>query len=143
MHILIEEVLKNIKSQGKKLTQTRKAIIEMLCGSHSLLTAPQIQQRLQELGISINKTSVYRELEFLIANNIAKEVVLSSGATHYESAFHAHHHHITCTNCSTTEEIETNELEQPMTKIEAKARKRGFYVKDHTIEFFGLCINCK
>lgn len=143
MHIIVEEVFKEIKTKGKKLTQTRKAIVEMLCGSHSLLTAPQIQQKLQELGISMNKTSVYRELEFLVKNNIAKAVVLGSGITHYESAFHSHHHHLTCTNCGNTDEIETNELEQPMTKIEAKAKEKGFVVKDHSLEFYGLCINCK
>jgi len=143
MSDLVDNILSQISSRGKKLTKTRKAVVEMLCDSHNLLTAPEIQERLKVLGVSINKTSIYRELDFLISMGIIKEVNIQPRVTHYESALHPHHHHLVCIGCGNTKDIETSEFEKPMHVLEKKALQQGFTVKDHSMEFFGLCANCK
>lgn len=143
MHNDIECIFKELRQQGKKLTKTRKAIIEMLCCSHKLLTAPEIQSKLKKLEINVNKTSVYRELEFLLDQVYIQEVNITPGVTHYESTLHPHHHHLVCTGCGDTKDIETQEFEKPMKSIEARALQKGFMVEDHSIEFYGRCANCK
>jgi Fe2+ or Zn2+ uptake regulation protein len=136
------KILVGIRKQGKKITKTRKAIIEMLCSSHILLTAPEIQERLKTLEISVNKTSVYRELEFLLSQKLIQEVHIKPRVTHYESALHPHHHHLVCTGCGDTKDIETNEFEKTMQQVEYKAAQQGFAVKEHSLEFFGTCASC-
>ena len=138
-----DHILDEISSQGKKITKTRKAVVRMLCSSHNLMTAPEIQENLKKAGITINKTSVYRELDSLKHMGVVQEVNIHPGVTHYESALHPHHHHLVCRGCGNAEDIETEEFERPMKEVEEKALKQGFVVNDHSFEFFGLCASCK
>lgn len=139
----MDSILKEIRIQGKKLTKTRKAIVEMLCSGHKLLTATEILSKLEELDIHVNKTSVYRELDFLLSQKIIQEVTIAPGIAHYESALYPHHHHLVCSGCGDIKDIETQEFEKPMQNIEHRALKQGFAVEDHSIEFYGRCLNCK
>ena len=143
MYTVIDNTFQEIRAQGKKLTKTRRAVIEMLCLSHRLLTAPDIQERLNQKGIAVNKTSVYRELEFLTSKKIIQQVSISPGVTHYESALHSHHHHLVCTDCGNITDIDTKDLEKQVQNIKTKARQQGFAVQNHSLEFYGLCANCK
>lgn len=143
MHSDTNNTLQEIRALGKKLTKTRKAIVEMLCSAHCLLTAPDIQENLRKKGISVNKTSVYRELEFLINRNIIQQVNISSGAVHYESALHPHHHHLVCKGCGDITGIDIQELEEHVQNVETRAQQRGFVVQNHSLEFYGVCADCK
>jgi len=143
MLTMIDNTFQEIKAQGKKLTKTRRAVIKMLCRSHRLLTAPEIQEKLNQQGISVNKTSVYRELEFLTSQKVIQQVSISPGVTHYESALRSHHHHLVCTGCGDATDIDTKELEKHVQNIQTKAQQQGFRVRDHSLEFYGLCANCK
>jgi len=139
----VEKVFGDIRKKGKRLTRARKAIIKMLLSSHALLTAPEINANLKKAGISVNKTSVYRELEFLLQNKIVQAVNISSDVAHYESALHPHHHHITCKSCGQIKDVGTEELDSSMQKLEKRIESLGFEVSDHSLEFFGLCPDCK
>lgn len=143
MQVAIENVYSDIRKKGKKLTLTRRAIIEMLLSSHTLLSAPEIQGKLEDLGISVNKTSVYRELQFLLNHKIIQEVSLKSGVTHYESALLPHHHHVTCTSCGESKDIDTKSLDDSLGKLEKEITSQGFSVSEHSLEFYGLCPKCK
>ena len=106
LHIMIDvehitnDIFARIRSKGKKLTRIRKAIIRMFnVPAHAILTATEIKSNLKASGLDVNKTTVYRELQFLLDNSIIGEVSVKTGVTHYESALYPHHHHITCNSC--------------------------------------------
>jgi Fe2+ or Zn2+ uptake regulation protein len=123
MHSDVNNVYEDIRSQGKKLTKTRKAVIEMLVSSHNLLTAIEIQEQLNSLGI--------------------QEVTIKPGVTHYESALLPHHHHITCKSCGEIKDIDTKELDVSIQTLEKKIASQGFSVSEHSLEFYGLCSKCE
>ena len=139
----LEQVFDHLRSKGKKLTKIRKAIVKMFIPGHNLMTAMQTMKELKNSGIVVNKTTVYRELDFLVRNNILIEVNLHPGVVHYESALQPHHHHITCNSCGDIKDIETKELSSSMKKLESKVAGEGFEISDHSLEFYGLCVNCK
>jgi Fe2+ or Zn2+ uptake regulation protein len=139
----VHQVFKDLKTQKKKLTLVRKAIIRLFSDSHVLLTASELQQELAEQGIKVNKTTVYRELDFLLHYQIIKEIAIKSGITHYESFFHPHHHHLTCSDCGGIESVDTPELENSLRELENRLNQHGFAVQEHSLEFFGLCAGCR
>jgi Fur family transcriptional regulator, ferric uptake regulator len=142
MSDVVNDIILQLKTQKKKITTIRRAIIQMVCSSHTVLSAVDIQKKLSERKIDINKTTVYRELACLLKHDIIKEVHLKSGITHYESAYHSHHHHLSCLNCGRVEDIDTNSLEKDMKTLEKQAKQKGFTVKRHTVELYGLCPRC-
>ena len=137
-----EDVFEDIKSKGKKLTKVRRSIVKTLMEGHAILTADDVKNKLLDKGIKVNKTTIYRELSFLLSQRIIKEVLIKPGIVHYESALHPHHHHITCNNCGRIEEIDTSELDDSMKKLESYISRKGYNVADHQLEFYGICAGC-
>jgi Fur family transcriptional regulator, ferric uptake regulator len=138
----VQDVLENIHEKGNKLTKTRKAMVDMLVSSHNLLTAPQIQEELEKLGINLNKTTIYRELDYLQKNKIIQEVNIKPGIVHYESALLPHHHHVTCKTCGLIKDVDAGELDKLIEIFEKKIESQGFRVLEHSLEFYGLCKKC-
>lgn len=120
-----------------RLTTSRAAIIDLIYKSQAPVSAPEILQRLAKNNLKVNKTTVYRELAFLVKNGIACEVYLSPELVHYESALLPHHHHLVCDNCGSVEEISVDE-----SILAGIMKKSRFTIKRHTMEFFGLCPRC-
>lgn len=137
-----EDVLNKIRKKRFKLTQTRRAIVGMFLDEHAVMSASEVLSMLRGVGIVVHKTTVYRELDFLIRQGVVKEVDINTGVGYYESNYHRHHHHATCRSCGVVSHVEFSELESPMKEVEMKLRGRGFSSLEHNLEFYGLCINC-
>ena len=50
-----------------------------------------------------------------------------------------HHHHLVCTNCGKTVEIES----PSESWLKGISDKYGFTIERHTLEVFGLCEDCR
>ena len=135
-----ETFLEELKRKGIRLTRSRKALISFLIDANAPRAIPEIQTSFQQAGIIFHKTTLYRELEFLIGEGIVKEVMVSGEKRYYELVGD-HHHHTICLNCGDIRDVVFHEN---LLKIEQSlARENGFYVLEHSLEFFGLCHTCK
>ena len=91
---------------------------------------------------SVNKTTVYRNLEKLINNGFVIEVNISTHKTHYELSAQAHHHHFVCKSCNSIEDFNESALEIAIKNFERVVSRKGFLIENHNLEFFGHCKNC-
>ena len=133
--------IQNLKNTGYRITKLRKAIFEILNFSKKPLSVPEIIKEIYKRDLSVNKTTVYRELKFLINANLVNEVDFGDGKKRYEIDEGRHHHHAVCVNCGAVEDIELKiDLSLDEKKIE---NETGFKVSQHTIELFGLCQKCQ
>jgi Fur family ferric uptake transcriptional regulator len=131
--------LSNLKDEGHRITKVRKAIIKIFSQASKPLIAKKIKELLLELGLSVNKTTIYRELQFLLANNYLTEVYLHPQQVSYESSKLRHHHHLVCDNCGKVDSI----THCPVMALADKIyKKKGFRIKRHTLEFYGTCADC-
>lgn len=138
----IEPVLETLKKNGKKLTEVRRAVISIVFESERPLSVSDILNDLSKIDLTPNKTTVYRELAFLLAEGYIKEVVISPSVVYYESALLSHHHHLVCTKCGVIKEIDCPETEESFTQIAKSAQGKGFNIQTHNLEFFGRCVSC-
>jgi len=124
------------------MTRARAALVTLFSDSHTPFTAAELGSELAKLDISVNKTTIYRELDFLMAEQIVREIDLMDGKKRYELFQHqGHHHHLVCTKCK---QIQCVELPQDLDALERKIeRSHGFKITSHVLEFFGLCTHCK
>lgn len=88
--------------------------------------------------LKVNKTTVYRQIEKLLSENVIIEVELGDGKKRYELKNLDHHHHLVCKKCGNLEDIK---LDEKLILSEV-AMKSNFKVENHSFEFFGICVNC-
>lgn len=131
--------LSSLRDKGYKITNIRKEIVNIFSKMETPLSAQELQKKLQTTGISVNKTTVYRELRFLTNEGYLIEVHLNPKETSYESSGLMHHHHLICETCGKIENV-TNCLAEELEKDVFK--KKGFKIVKHSLEFYGLCIKC-
>lgn len=88
--------------------------------------------------LKVNKTTVYRQIDKLVDDNKIVEVELGDGKKRYELKDLKHHHHLVCNKCGMIEDIELNEE----IILKELSIKTNFKVENHSLEFFGNCVNC-
>ena len=136
-----EILLEELKRQGAKMSRVRRGLVEIFCMATHPLTVPELLEQLAAQGSTVNKTSVYRELEFLIDREVVQVLELGTVGSKYE--LHGHHHHAVCSNCQAVFCLETPELEAPLHAWEQRLTDQyGFSAHQHLLHFSGLCQNC-
>ena len=134
------QVLLNLQKQGHRLTPVSKFIVGFLATHKKPFDAATLQTKLEKAVKKVNKTTVYREIEFLLSKGLIKEVSFGDGKMRYEIADLPHHHHLMCLDCKTVEDVV---LKDELKSIEKKISKNTkFKIKRHALEFFGLCAQC-
>jgi Fe2+ or Zn2+ uptake regulation protein len=139
-----ETIFNQFKEQGLKITKACNALLKILEKNRLPLAEVELRAKLSALGIVVNKTTIYRQLTHLKKINLIREVDFGDGKKRFElntDDCQRHHHHIICTNCKKVEEIYVND---DVKQIELEiSRNKKFKVTSHSLEFFGLCKNCK
>jgi Fur family ferric uptake transcriptional regulator len=126
--------------QNAKLyrTEARIAILKVLMQAAGPLRQDQIAERLTEQ--TLNKVTVYRTLESLIAVGLVHRAFLENRAWHFELADHCTekqcHPHFTCTSCGVTHCL--TDISVPLARIADK----GFVISRQQVRLEGLCPAC-
>ncbi len=135
-------LLETLKERGHRMTKVRRAMLDILCRAKTPLAAAELISALNRRSLAVNKTTVYREIDFLQREKLVREVDLLDGKKRYEVlGEHDHHHHIICTSCKA---IRCMEMHNDLDALEADIFKRfRFKVTSHSLEFFGVCERCQ
>lgn len=135
-----ELTLSSLQDKGHKITKVRKEIVRLFSQRSKPLSVNEVEEILLKSGLSVNKTTIYRELQFLFTNGYLMEVFLHPKKVSYESAELKHHHHLVCEDCGEIGNV-TNCLARDLE--EDVYKKKGFKIERHTLEFYGICAACK
>lgn len=128
-----------LKDTGLKNTEARMAVLACLESELSPMDAGSLFNFLKKQGISADQATVYRILNTFYEKGIVKRIEIGEGKYRYEVTADDHHHLI-CTNCGRIEDIEDKFMDEIEKEI---YKKKGFRVKSHSLEFFGLCRKCQ
>ncbi len=128
-----------LRARGYRMTSQRMAILHVLHHSGRHLSPSEVyEQALEELP-NLTEPTVYRALEFLVENGLARPTHISNGHLVYEIARHEHHH-LKCRNCRNEMEIEHAYLAKLYHQLETAS---GYRLNDSHVTFFGLCPDCQ
>jgi Fur family transcriptional regulator, ferric uptake regulator len=133
------EILEKFKKQGFRLTPVRKFIVGFFVDNDKPIDAITLQSKVAKSVKKVNKTTIYREIDFLLAQSIIKEINFGDGRKRYELSTLPHHHHVVCMRCESVEDILADKLREFEQKISKLA---NFKIINHNLEFFGLCGKC-
>ena len=127
--------------RGARLTPVRQRVLEIVWQSHRPLGAYAILDVLSGEGHSPAPPTVYRALEFLLANGLVHR--LSSLNAFIGCSRPGHPgagQFLICTACGTAAELHDAGIERA---IEHGAEAEGFTSHVHTVEISGLCPHCR
>lgn len=113
--------------------------MQLLESARRPLSVAEILESLRRERASLNKTTIYREITLLADSGYVKKLALQDDKALYEMDT-THHHHLTCTKCGDVRHIELKEnLRAEERRI---AKQEQFVIREHTLEFFGICGRC-
>lgn len=143
----MENILSKFKMQGYRITPIRLNIMSIFYLNKGIYSADEILDLLKKKSINANKTTIYRELDFLLNNKFLVEVNIgrfkNSKSKLYEyNDEYFHHHHLICSKCSKIQHIKINEeyLDKEKNRIEHVS---DFKITNKFIEFSGVCLECQ
>lgn len=120
-----------------KKSRKRERILEVIRGTTSHPTAEWVYRKLKDEMPELSLGTVYRNLEQLTENG--ELMKLPGDTARYDGNTKAHHH-MTCEVCGSV-----FDLPIPFDENLASSLAKGtdFLIKSYTIEFRGICPNCK
>lgn len=110
-----------------------KQLLQKLFTTHHLLTATDCRVQLEAAGRRFNKTSVYRALEQLVAEERLCKLNLKNDEAAYELR-ESHHAHLVCEQCG--------EISSAACSYDQPTTVNGFEVSHHHVTLMGLCATC-
>jgi|BioPla2DNA2_1021312.scaffolds.fasta_scaffold00018_48 Fur family ferric uptake transcriptional regulator len=138
-----------LRGCGYRVTMPRQVILQVLDEAKKHLSAEDIFIKVHQIYPAIGLTTVYRTLELLVRMGLVHKFDFGDGRARYElcdgNNEMAHHHHLICTDCGRVIDYDdfTEEETELIKKTEKElAKKYDFTVRNHTIQFYGLCKKC-
>lgn len=136
----IEGIVREMQKNGFRRSRSREGILRILALSKNPLSVAAIRETLKKEKVSLNKTTVYREVALLARLGHVRELRLRSDVALYETDM-SHHHHLVCMGCG---EVRHIDLKESLCKEERRiAKKEQFVIREHILEFFGVCRKCQ
>ena len=135
--------LRLLKEKGHRLTKVRKTLLNCLQHATGPLSVQELLAQLAQKGIRPHKTTVYRELEFFLAQGWVEEVKIAGRSSAFEWSQGEHHHHLVCRSCDKVEDVELGASEDVLFALEREFQRVGrFSDIRHQLSFSGLCDRC-
>ncbi len=139
-----------LKERGLRITKPRKAILDILHETLEHPSAEEIYMQVHRSYPNIGLTTVYRTLDLLADMGIIATLHVGDGRNRYElvqsSQKPGHHHHLVCTGCKKIIDYDdfVDEEVQLLNKVERSLTdKHNFDITGHTIQFYGICDDCR
>lgn len=134
---LLASAQARLQEKGERLTDPRRAVLEVLARRSRHLSADEVVAELAQEGI--HRTTVYRALERFSELGILSHRQLpgEAGAYHLASSSHLHGH---CVKCDAVVALLLEVFEGVETAAESLS---GFTLDLHKSTLIGLCSSCR
>lgn len=138
-----------MRGDGRRITPARHAVLDALSERGEHLTAEEVFRAASRRCPNIGLATVYRTLELMTNLGMVSKFDTGDDKARYEFAdgpsAKGHHHHLVCTSCRKIVDYKDfikEETELLKKTEEGLAKKYGFRINSHTLQFYGLCKDC-
>jgi Fur family ferric uptake transcriptional regulator len=130
----LTEAVGALRERGLRLTTPRRLVLQALFDAEGPVSAEQLEQ---SLGLDV--TSVYRNLETLEQNGLARHVHLGHGPGLYVLVGRGEREFLSCERCGAVRSLTTGELDPIREQIAARF---GYQARFTHFPIVGLCPAC-
>ena len=140
MPVTTNSWLTQLQDNGYRLTEARKAVVETVAVTSHALTPLEVYDAARKAYPALGLVTVYRTLEKLEELHLIQRVHQPQGCQAFITLGEGHQHLLLCQNCGQASFFEGDDLDNLILSI---SRKTGYSIREHWLQLFGLCKNCK
>jgi Fur family ferric uptake transcriptional regulator len=129
-----------ISSSGLKGTKPRLAVLHILEEENRPLDVSEIIENLKQHRVNADQATVYRIMDSFFKKGLVNRLDFQEGKFRYEKTSSREHHHLICESCGKVEDMSDCKIDDFQKGI---SEKKGFLIKRHSLEFFGICKSCQ
>ena len=120
-------------------SKQKEAILKAVKNTYSHPTADWVYEQVKQEMPHISLGTIYRDLRLLREEGKISEINLADTTSRFDGNTQ-NHYHFRCERCGRIFDVD-----EPVDKeIEMRvARRTGFLISNHRLEFYGLCLGCK
>ena len=133
-------IVQALDTAGYRVTSSRRSLANLVLDLNGHFTASELASAGRQRGLRIGRATLFRALEVMIELGAVERLDLPSGEHAYVVCAPSHHHHVVCSRCGRTAEVEDEGLAEAVRRIE---RQSGFRIDSHRLEMFGRCRRCQ
>jgi Fur family ferric uptake transcriptional regulator len=135
------DVLRALDQAGHRLTEPRRTVASAIEARAGHFTAASILADARGRQPGIGRATVFRALDLFQDIGVVERIDLPSGVHAYVTCQpELHHHHVVCSRCGRTAEIDDRGIRAISRKI---AKRTGYRIESHRMELFGTCPTCR
>jgi Fur family ferric uptake transcriptional regulator len=136
----LDPIVRALDTAGYRVTGPRRAVAALIAEHDGHFTAAELETVARERRIRVSRASLFRALDLLTELGVLERLDLPTGEHAYVPCAPAHHHHVVCSRCGRTAEVEDCGVAAAVDEI---ARRSGYRIDAHRLELFGLCRHCR
>jgi Fur family ferric uptake transcriptional regulator len=132
-------IVSALDEAGYRLTEPRRSLAALIADQDGHFTAADLVTAARGRRLGVGRATVFRTLDVLAELGAVERLDLPSGEHAYVGCDPAHHHHVVCSRCGRSTEIDDAGLRSVVGDV---ARQTGYRIDTHRLELFGLCPTC-
>ncbi len=131
-----------LQARGKRVTEQRRLIVEMIYSHHAHFDADELMGHLQDLIArrKISRPTVYRTLSEVVEAGLLRKMTLGRRRVYEHDYGYPRHDHLHCEMCNKLIEFHSEDLERIR---DAVAREHEFQIIGHRMFISGICADCR
>jgi Fe2+ or Zn2+ uptake regulation protein len=125
---------------GYRLTAARRSVADLIDGRVGHFTAADLVADARRRRLGVGRATIFRTLDVLVDLRAVERIDLPSGEHAYVSCEPTHHHHVVCSVCGRSRDIDDAGWRAAIRDVEERT---GYRIDDHRLELFGRCPDCQ
>lgn len=125
---------------GYRRTGARRSIADLISARTGPFTAADLVADARSKRLGVGRATVFRTLDVLAELHAVERLDLPSGEHAYVACEPVHHHHVVCSQCGASRDVDDAGWRAVVRDIEGTT---GYRIDDHRLELFGRCPACR
>ncbi len=136
----LDELVVRLRERGHRLTPQRMAALKIVAASEGHPSVEQIYERVKVDFPTTSLATIYKTVTLLKEMGEVLELGFSDDSNRYDGNKPYPHPHLICIKCRSIVDSEIATLSELPQEV---ARRTGYRIVSHRLDFFGICPQCQ
>ena len=133
-------LLDPLTRSGLRVTAPRRAVAGLIATRSGHFTAADLAADARGRQLAIGRATIFRTLDVFVRLGGVERIDLPTGEHAYVRCEPSHHHHVVCSVCGRTDEVDGCDMQAVVHQV---AERTGYRVDGHRLELYGICPACR
>lgn len=134
------ELLVKLRARHYRMTPQRLALLRIIATSETHPSAAHLYEQVRGQFPDMSFATVYKTLNMLLEMGEVMELGFSDDDNRFDGRQPAPHPHLICTHCRKIVDLDAVPVAELTSEM---ARRTGFEILSHRLDFYGLCPDCR